>query len=133
MKGVTESMACLAALFVIVSGVAALAQEAPPQPLPAEKIRKKLTIHGKTRIDDDCRLNERSNPKVVEDLKAENAYADALMNPTESLKEKLHNETVGRIKPGIISRSSAAPPSLSPSWPSSAQTIPVAKCCRAKG
>jgi len=89
--------AFLAALFVVVPAVAALAQEAPQPPL-AEKIRKELTIHGQTRVDDYYWLNERSNPKVIEYLKTENAYADALLKPTEPLQEKLYNEMVGRIK-----------------------------------
>jgi len=89
--------AFLAALFVASLAVPVLAQDVPQPPL-AEKIRKELTIHGQTRIDDYYWLNERSNPKVVEYLKAENAYADALMKRTEPLQEKLYNEMVGRIK-----------------------------------
>jgi len=89
--------AFLAVLFVVVPAVAALAQEALQPPL-AEKIRKELTIHGQTRVDDYYWLNERSNPKVIDYLKAENGYADALMKPAEPLQGKLYDEMVGRIK-----------------------------------
>ncbi|MGA2533851.1 MAG: S9 family peptidase [Candidatus Aminicenantales bacterium] len=67
----------------------------PPQ---AEIIPKQLTLHGHTRIDNYYWLNERENPKVLEYLKAENAYTEAVMKPTEALQEKLYQEIVGRIK-----------------------------------
>jgi oligopeptidase B len=89
--------AFLAALFVAVLAVPVLAQDVPQPPL-AETIRKELTIHGQTRVDDYYWLNERSNPKVVEYLKAENAYTDALTAHTLPLQEKLYNEMTGRIK-----------------------------------
>jgi oligopeptidase B len=68
------------------------------QPPKAEIIPKALTIHGDTRIDNYYWLNERDNPKVLQYLKAENAYTEAVMKPTEALQEKLYNEIVGRIK-----------------------------------
>lgn len=94
--------AILAALFAAALAVPALAQEAPKPPL-AEQVRKELTIHGQTRVDEFYWLNERANPKVVEYLKAENAYADALTKRTEPLQDRLYNEMVGRIKPTDMS------------------------------
>ncbi len=70
-----------------------------PAPPTAEKIKKELTIHNHTRIDDYYWLNQRDNPKVIEYLKAENDYLNAMMKHTEALQEKLYNEMVGRIKP----------------------------------
>jgi oligopeptidase B len=67
----------------------------PPQ---AEKISKELTIHGDIRIDNYYWLNQRDNPKVIEYLKAENAYKEAVMKHTEELQDKLYNEIIGRIK-----------------------------------
>jgi len=67
----------------------------PPQ---AEKIPKELTIHGDTRIDNYYWLNQRDNPKVIEYLKAENAYKEAVMKHTGELQDKLYNEIIGRIK-----------------------------------
>ncbi len=67
-------------------------------PPKAEKIKKELTIHDDTRIDNYYWLNERENPKVIEYLEAENAYREAVMKPAEELQENLYNEIVGRIK-----------------------------------
>jgi len=64
----------------------------------AEKMPKELTIHEHTRVDNYYWLNERDNPKVMEYLKAENEYKDAVMKHTEGLQENLFNEIVGRIK-----------------------------------
>lgn len=67
-------------------------------PPKAEKIPKELTLHGDTRIDPYYWLNERDNPEVIEYLKAENAYREAVMKHTEELQDKLYNEIIGRIK-----------------------------------
>jgi len=68
------------------------------KPPKAEIIPKELTLHGHTRVDNYYWLNERENPKVLDYLKAENAYTRAVLKPTEALQEKLYNEIVGRIK-----------------------------------
>jgi len=72
-------------------------------PPKAEKIPKELTIHGDTRIDPYYWLSQRDNPKVIEYLKAENAYKEAVMKHTEKLQDKLYNEIIGRIKKTDIS------------------------------
>ena len=63
-----------------------------------EKIPHSITVNGDTRIDNYYWLNERENPKVIEYLKAENAYADEMMRPTEDLQNQLFEEIIGRIK-----------------------------------
>jgi oligopeptidase B len=68
------------------------------KPPIAEKKAKKLTIHGHTRIDNYFWLKERDNPEVIDYLKAENEYTEAVMKDTEELQEKLYNEIIGRIK-----------------------------------
>ena len=89
-------------VFAVVLTAAALSAlsfgQQAAQPPVAEKIRKELKIHGQTRIDDYYWLNERDNPKVIDYLKAENAYTDLVMKHTEPLQEKLYNEMIGRIK-----------------------------------
>ncbi|MCX6555622.1 MAG: S9 family peptidase [Candidatus Aminicenantes bacterium] len=77
-------------------------QELPKPPL-AERIKKELTLHGHTRIDPYYWLNERANPKVIDYLKAENAYTDAVMKPTLKLQEKIYQELVGRKKQNDVS------------------------------
>ncbi|MFQ6037638.1 MAG: hypothetical protein ACE5LV_03365 [Candidatus Aminicenantales bacterium] len=72
-------------------------------PPVAKKIPKELTIHGHTRIDNYYWLNERDNPEVLEYLKAENAYKEAMMAHTKDLQDKLNDEIIGRIKKTDIS------------------------------
>jgi len=69
-----------------------------PQPPMAEKKPKITKIHGDTLVDDYFWLREKSNPAVMEHLKAEDAYAVNLMKPTEPLQEKLYKEMLSHIK-----------------------------------
>ena len=57
-----------------------------------------MTIHGHTRVDNYYWLKDRENPEVIEYLKAENAYEEAMMKHTEPLQNQLFNEIVSRIK-----------------------------------
>jgi oligopeptidase B len=43
-------------------------------------------------------LREKTNPKVMEYLKAEDAYAEAMMKPTAALQDSLYKEMLGHIK-----------------------------------
>lgn len=63
-----------------------------------EKNAKEFNLHGDKRVDDYYWLNERDNPKVIDFLKAENAYVDTMMSGTKDLQEKLFQEMKGRIK-----------------------------------
>lgn len=53
---------------------------------------------NKSRIDNYSWIKDRSNPAVMEYLKAENEYCDTVMSHTEDLQEKLYTEIRGRIK-----------------------------------
>jgi len=64
----------------------------------AEKKPKITKIHGETLVDDYFWLREKSNPQVMEHLKAEDAYAEVMMKPTEPLQEKLYKEMLSHIK-----------------------------------
>jgi oligopeptidase B len=81
-------------------GPPARAEQTAPLPAPpkAEKIKKELTIHGHTRVDNYYWLNQRENPKVIDYLKAENEYLKAVMKHTEPLQKKIYDEIVSRIK-----------------------------------
>jgi oligopeptidase B len=68
------------------------------QPPVAEKRTKTITVHGNSRVDDYFWLREKTDPKVMEYLKAEDTYADAVMRPTAALQETLYKEMVGHIK-----------------------------------
>jgi len=84
--------------LMIMFGCSKNKTEETIMPPDAQKIPKELTIHGDTRIDNYYWLKQRDDPKVIEYLKAENAYKEAVMKHTEELQDKLYNEIVGRIK-----------------------------------
>ena len=64
----------------------------------AEKIEKKLSIHGDTRIDEYYWLNQRGDKKVINYLNAENSYRDNYMKDYKGLEEELFQEIKSRIK-----------------------------------
>jgi oligopeptidase B len=51
-----------------------------------------------TRVDNYFWLREKTDPKVMEYLHAEDSYADAVMKPTTALQDALFKELVGHIK-----------------------------------
>jgi oligopeptidase B len=55
-------------------------------------------IHGRERVDEYSWLRARDEPGVTEYLEAENAYANALMQPTTGLQERLYDEMLSHIK-----------------------------------
>jgi len=75
-----------------------LAATAAPTPPAPEKIAHTRAIHGYTLSDPYFWLRERDNSKVMEHLKAENAYTDAVMAHTKDLQAKLYDEMLARIK-----------------------------------
>jgi len=64
----------------------------------AKKIKKELTIHNDSRIDNYYWLNDRENQDVIDYLEAENAYTGAILKHTELFQKKIFDEMVGRIK-----------------------------------
>lgn len=65
----------------------------------ATKQPTSLAIHNDTRTDDDYYwLRERENETVLDHLRAENTYTEAVMAPLDCFKEKLFQEMKGRIK-----------------------------------
>jgi oligopeptidase B len=54
-------------------------------------------LHGDRRVDHYAWLRHKENPEVIGYLKAENAYTDAILKPTEPFQEKLYQEMLGRI------------------------------------
>jgi oligopeptidase B len=75
-------------------------QSAASIPLPpaAKKIPKVMTKFGDKRVDDYFWLREKDNPAVIDHLKAENAYTEAVMKPLEGFREGLYKEILSRIK-----------------------------------
>ncbi|HMF60046.1 MAG TPA: S9 family peptidase [Vicinamibacterales bacterium] len=68
------------------------------RPPVAMKTPHVTTVHGDTLKDDYFWLREKSNPKVISYLEAENAYTEEMMKPTKGLQDTLYNEMLGRIK-----------------------------------
>jgi oligopeptidase B len=64
----------------------------------APKIKKELTACGDTRTDNYFWLNQRKDPKVIEYLKAENSFTDAMLSDVKKLRNNLFKEIIGRIK-----------------------------------
>jgi oligopeptidase B len=85
------------ALVSIAAARANLAADAAKPPL-ADRKPKDVSVHGDPRIDDFFWLREKTNPAVLDYLRAENTYTAAVMAPTQSLQEKLYAEMLGRIK-----------------------------------
>ncbi len=71
----------------------------PKQITPvAEVAPQELTFHGDSRIDNYYWLRDKESPKVIDYLKAENAYTEVMTAHSQALREKLYHEILGRIK-----------------------------------
>ena len=93
---ITGSM--LFCLIAVLFSGSSCKNTSPMNPPKAEKIKKELSLHGHTRVDNYFWLNERDNPAVLEYLTKENEYTDHVLKDTKELQEKLYQEIIGRIK-----------------------------------
>jgi oligopeptidase B len=73
-------------------------QPAQPSAPVAKKEPRVFVLHGDRRVDDYFWLRNKGAPEVVDYLKAENAYTDAVMKPTELFQEQLYQEMLARIR-----------------------------------
>lgn len=89
-----SALRLLVAAFLIAS-IFSCGRIKPPV---AEKKPHEIVALGDTRVDPYFWMCERDTPAVLANLNAENAYAAAVLKPTEALQEKLFNEMKGRIK-----------------------------------
>jgi len=85
-------------LLIATFFVAAITSCGRVKPPAAEKKPYEIVALGDTRIDPYFWMRERDSPAVMANLKAENAYTDAVLKPTEALQTTLFNEMKGRIK-----------------------------------
>ncbi|RMH72978.1 MAG: S9 family peptidase [Gemmatimonadetes bacterium] len=72
----------------------------PPR---AQKIPHPVTVHGETWDDPYFWLRDKDNPAVMEYLRAENAYTDAMLDHLKPLCRKLYQEMVSRINETDVS------------------------------
>lgn len=70
------------------------------QPPVAQRIDHPMTHHGHTRNDPYywLRDDDRKDATILQYLRDENAYTEAVLKPTEALQEELFEEIKGRIK-----------------------------------
>ncbi|MGC1309081.1 MAG: S9 family peptidase [Phormidesmis sp.] len=68
------------------------------KPPIADRKPEVLVAHGDRRVDPYYWLCDRTNPEVIEYLKAENAYTAAQMQHTEAFQQILYDEMLGRIQ-----------------------------------
>lgn len=73
-------------------------EAAEPAPPVAKREAKRLAAHGHERIDHYYWLRDREDAQVIDYLKAENRYLEAVMADTAELRETLYREIRGRIK-----------------------------------
>jgi oligopeptidase B len=81
----------------------AMTAHAADKPTPPDVARKPHVVkapHGAERQDEYywLRDDKRESPEMLGYLKAENAYADALLAPLKPVQDKLYDEIVARIK-----------------------------------
>ena len=69
-----------------------------PTPPIANKIPKKLEIHGDDRVDNYYWMNDREDKEVITYLELENAYKDSLTAHTDNFQKTLFEEMKSRIK-----------------------------------
>ncbi|MDD2552725.1 MAG: S9 family peptidase [Dysgonamonadaceae bacterium] len=69
-----------------------------PTPPVAEVKPDTFVEFSHQRIDNYYWMKDKTDPKVIEYLNAENAYSDTVMASTKDLQETIYNEILGRIK-----------------------------------
>jgi oligopeptidase B len=69
-----------------------------PQPPAAKKVPYRVETHGDVLVDPYFWMRDKQNPEVIEHLKAENAYTEAMLSDVTALREELFEEMKGRIK-----------------------------------
>ena len=74
------------------------AKGGPLQPPVARKVPHTVELHGETLSDDYFWLRNKGTPEVEQYLRAEAAYADAMMKPTEPLQKTLYEEMLSRVQ-----------------------------------
>ncbi|MDP9337475.1 MAG: S9 family peptidase [Acidobacteriota bacterium] len=89
----TESKAATA---IFTSGTSGNGVAVPAAPV-ARREPVEAILHDDRRVDHYAWLRNKESDEVIEYLKAENAYTDAILRPTEALQEKLYQEMLGRI------------------------------------
>ena len=93
-------LAPLAVLALAAAATAHAASAAAPALAPpvAKRDPKTTVLHGETWVDEYHWLRNKGTPEVEEYLRAELAYAEAYMEPTKALQQKIYDEMLSRIQ-----------------------------------
>src|SRR5262245_30163122 len=93
-------MKCIAAVLslTLLSWALADAERTELRPPVARKVPHVTKIHGDTRTDNYFWLREKKQKEVVDHLKAENAYTEAMTKHLKAGQEKLYKEALSRIQ-----------------------------------
>lgn len=74
-----------------------------PAPPVCRRERTQTSLHGKTLVDDYAWLRQKENPETIAYLEAENAYAEAWLEPHQKLREELYGEMLSHIQQTDVS------------------------------
>jgi oligopeptidase B len=99
------SWAALALWALAPAALRAEAQQAAASPAPAaarppiaKKEPRSQVLHGETLVDEYYWLRNKGTPAVEEHLRAELAFAQSFMKPTEALRNRIYDEMLSRIQ-----------------------------------
>jgi len=95
---VKVSIQAMCVLCAIVMGGSVVLGKGAGKPPVAKKVPRKTEIHGRTLVDDYFWMREKTNPEVIANLKAENAYADSMTAGAARFRSTLYDEMLRRIK-----------------------------------
>ena len=102
-----------------------------PAPPVAPQLDHREIRHGATVVDPYFWLREKTSPKVVEYLEAENAYTEAMTKELKPFSDALYKEMLGRIKQTDLSVPARRGPYLYYSRTEEGKQYPIQ--CRRKG
>ncbi len=104
-----KSLTRLSAAVILMTSSLAAADTSPvlnpdaATPPTTERRPKTVGLHGDKIEDPYFWLREKTNPAVIDHLKAENAYTAAVMAPFKPFEDGLYKEMLGRIKQTDVS------------------------------
>jgi oligopeptidase B len=97
-KGRIHYLAAILLVWTAILFLAGCGSDKPIDPPVAKVIPKADTLFGDVRVDNYYWLRDKTNPEVIDYIKAENAYTEAMMKSTKGLQDKLYKEMVGRLQ-----------------------------------
>src|SRR5437016_6250128 len=93
-----KRQARLIILLLALAGCRTAPRPPVTQPPVAKKVPHVTTIHGECLVDNYFWFRQKDSPAVLAYLKAEDAFTEAFMRPTQPLQEALYQEMLGHIQ-----------------------------------